>query len=222
MIPLPYDSVITVNNFPQNMEPGHTYTVGLTVQNTGTMDWSSGSGIVLISSSPDGFTFTPASSPIPEGVVIRPGESYTFPVEINVPSTMKRGTYPLSFSLAETIQTKTGPVIIRFGETLTQNVIVGNPVAMIASSVMKGIVKKTTPSPTFVGISTGYAPRQFTTTILSPVVNRTAIIPNTFIVKSPVVTGYSPGIGRDYVNTTVIRNFNAVTALLWIGLLQAD
>lgn len=173
------------------MEPGHTYTVGLTVKNTGTMDWSSGSGIEMISSSSDGFTFNPAKSPIPEGVVIHPGESYTFTVEISVPSTMKSGTYPLRFSLANTIQTKTGPVIIRIGETLAQNVIVGTPVAMIASSVMKGVVKIPTPSPTFTSISTKYAPRPLLTPIPVFVVNRTPInhiskisTPQSFISKT--------------------------------------
>ncbi|MEI6841324.1 MAG: NosD domain-containing protein [Methanomicrobiales archaeon] len=192
-IPLPYDSGITANDFPQNMEPGHTYSVGLTVTNTGTMDWSSKSGIELVSSSPDGFTFNPAKSPIPEGVVIHPGESYTFPVDISVPSTMKGGSHPLLFSLANIIQTKTKPVIIRFGETLKQNVIVGNPVAMIASSVMKGVVKMPTSSPTVVGISTGYIPRPLLIPTPVFVVNRTPItrltetsITHTFISKTSV------------------------------------
>jgi hypothetical protein len=42
------------------------------------------------------------------------------------------------------------------------------------------------------------------------------------------MAGYSPGISRDVVkqynpvNAMVIRNFNAVTGLLWIGLLQIE
>lgn len=158
---------------------------------------------------PHGFTFNPEKYPISEGVVLHPCESYTFPIEISVPSTMKSGNKKICFSIADTILTKTGQVIIRFGETLAKNVIVVTPIAPVVSSVMKGVVKIPAPSTTFTSISTGYDPRQFTTTIPSPMVNRTAILAYTFIANPPAMTDYLPGISGDIVNTKVIRNSNA-------------
>ena len=107
------------------MESCHSYTVGMTVKNTGTMNWTSANGVVLISSSSNGFTFDPSRCPIPPGVVVQPGESYTFPVTINVPCPMKDGTYQLRFRMAYTVQTKSGPVEVSFGDTLTDSVTVG-------------------------------------------------------------------------------------------------
>ena len=208
-VTLPYDSTFTGNTIPANMEPGHTYTVGVTVQNMGTTNWSSKNGVMLLSSSSNGFMFYPVRCTIPEGVVVHTGESYTFTVTITVPSSMRSGTYPLRFKLFYTLQTKTGPVEIPFGDALTYNEVVGTPVATVASSVMKGGVKIPTPSPTAGGILSGYAPRQFTTTNPDTVVNRSAIVPGTFIAKPQVMTIYSPGISTDYVNRTVTQNFNA-------------
>ena len=81
-VTLPYDASFTANNIPENMQSCHSYPVLLTLKNTGTRNWSSTNGVVLVSSSPDGFTFDPSRYPIPVGVVIRPGGSYTFPVTI--------------------------------------------------------------------------------------------------------------------------------------------
>jgi hypothetical protein len=201
------------------MQSCHSYPVLLTVKNTGTLNWSSKNGVVLIAASSNGFTFDPSKYPVPEGVVVHPGESYTFPVTINVPCPMQNGTYLLRFMLAYTIKTKTGPVEIRFGDKLTDNVIVGTPVETVGSSEVKMGVKAFAPATTVSGISTGFAPRQYTTTFSSPVVNRSAITP---------LSGSHVGTGRDLlkqytpVNARVIRNFNAVTGLLWIGLIQAE
>ena len=41
------------------MEPSHAYTVGLTVQNPGIINWSSKNGIILRFSSANGFMFDP-------------------------------------------------------------------------------------------------------------------------------------------------------------------
>ncbi len=90
---LPYDASFTGNTLPGTMQSCHSYTVSLTVKNTGTVNWSSVNGVVLVSSSTNGFTFDPSRYRIPEGVVVHPGDSYTFPVTINVPCPMSNGTY---------------------------------------------------------------------------------------------------------------------------------
>ncbi len=198
---LPYDATFTGNTIPGTMESCHSYTVGLTVKNTGTLNWSSANGVVLISSSSNGFTFDPSRYPIPAGVVVQPGDSYTFPVTITVPCPMKDGTYQLRFRMAYTVQTKSGPVEVSFGDTLTDSVTVG------AAGVKMGL-KTLTPASTI--SSTSPAPRQFTTTIPGPVVKSQTIIP---------VSSTAPRYISNSVNTPisgmVVRNFDTVTGLLW-------
>ena len=197
-VTLPYDSTFTGNNIPGTMQSCHSYTVGLTVKNTGHMNWSSANGVVLIPSSSNGFTFDPSRCPIPDGVVVHPGDTYTFPVKINVPCPMKNGTYQLRFRMAYTVQTKSGPVEVSFGEVLADSVNVG--ATPVASSGIKVGVKSITPSNTITG-----TPGRFTT-----------IVPGSAI-KSPAITqssGYYSGYSGNTGNTTVIRNFYPVTGLL--------
>ena len=93
---------------------------------------------------------------------------------------------------------KTGPngVEIPFGDVLTDNVYVGTPVATVGSSGVKMGVKAFAPATTISGISTGYVPRQYTTTIPGALVNRSATVTHTFISKPPVVAEYRPGISH--------------------------
>ena len=150
--------------------------------------------------------------------MVHPGDSYTFPVTINVPCPMNTGTYKLNFRL---LYTAPNGVEIPFGDVLTDNVNVGS--TTVGLSGVKTGVKAFAPATTISGIPTGYVPRQYTTTIPGALVNRSASVtgPST-------VAGYSPGTGRDFVkqynpvNAMVIRNFNAGTGLLWIGLLQDE
>ena len=179
------------------MESCHSYTVGVTVKNTGTLNWSSANGVVLISSSSNGFTFDPSRCPIPPGVVVQPGQSYTFPVKITVPCPMKDGTYQLRFKMAHTVQTKSGPVEVSFGDSLTDSVTVG---ASSKSGVKLG-VKSFAPTTTIPGSS-----GRFTTSIPTIADNSPA---------TTITPGYYAGISRNILNGTVARNFLPVTGLLW-------
>ena len=179
------------------MQSCDSYTVGVTVKNTGTMNWSSANGVMLIASSSDGFTFDPSKCPIPPGVVVHPGESYTFPVKITVPCPMKDGTYQLRFRMAYTLQTKSGPVEIMFGDSLTDSVTVGDS----SKSGVKMGVKSLGPTTT-IPVSSG----RFTTSIT----NMADIRPATTIAP-----GYYAGISRNVLNGTAARNFLPVTGLLW-------
>ncbi len=200
---LPFDASFTGNNIPQNMESCHSYSVGVTVKNTGTMNWSSANGVVLVSTSSNGFTFDPSRCPIPPGVVVQPGQSYTFPVTITVPCPMKDGTYQLRFKMAYTVQTKSGPVEIPFGDSLAESVTVGTSSTTGVKSGMKAITQSSTIS----GSSTGSVSRQFTT-----------VIPNTEVSSLTPAHGYLAGSRTNTVTTTVFRNFNAITGLLWYSL----
>ena len=86
----------------------HSYQVHIKVQNTGTVNWNSTNGVFLSPSSADGFTFEPPKYWLPEGVIVRPGDSYTFPFTINVPCPMRMVTYNLSFVMMYTETSKTG------------------------------------------------------------------------------------------------------------------
>ena len=88
---------------------------------------------------------------IPPGVVVQPGQSYTFPVKINVPCPMKDGTYQLRFRMAYTVQTKSGPVEVSFGDSLTDSVTVG---ASSTSGVKMG-VKAFAPTMRFRAVQAG-------------------------------------------------------------------
>jgi hypothetical protein len=107
---------------------------------------------------------------------------------------MKDGTYQLRFRMAYIVQTKSGPVEVPFGDTLTYSVTVGS------SGVKMGVKAFTSPS-TIPGSSA-----RFTTSIP----NITDIRPATTIAP-----GYYAGISRSTLNGTVARNFLPLTGLLW-------
>jgi hypothetical protein len=140
-------------------------------------------------------TFEPSRCPIPPGVVVHPGDSYTFPVTITVPCPMKDGTYQLRFRMAYTLQTKSGPVEITFGDTLTDSVTVG------ATTVGSSGVKALTPASMITGSS-----GRFTKSIHGTVVESTA---------TPIESGYYAGISRSTLNGVISRNFLPVTGLFW-------
>ena len=122
---LPYNSEFTGNTVPSSVQPCHSYDVTVTVKNTGTLNWTSANMVNLVPSSVDGITFTPNPVPIPDGVVIQPGQEWTFPLTINIPCSMMSDYSKLRFKLAYTMQTKSGPVIVPFGDTLSVSVDVG-------------------------------------------------------------------------------------------------
>ena len=118
-----YDSMVTGNTVPSTMTSCGSYdNVSVTFENTGTIPWSSANHVTCVARSTDGFTIDPSLSPIPDGVVVNPGQSYTFPFRINVPCPMKNGTYATSFGLEYTLNATDGPRQIPFGAVLSDNV----------------------------------------------------------------------------------------------------
>ena len=97
---------------------------------------------------------------------------------------MKSGTYQLRFRMAYTVQTKSGPVEVSFGDTLADSVTVGT--TTVASSGVKMGVKTFTPASTITGVSTSPAQGRFTT-----------IIPGTGV-SSPAITTVPRYLCRDY------------------------
>jgi hypothetical protein len=99
--------------------------------------------------------------------------------------------------MAYTLQTKSGPVEITFGDSLAENVTVGTS----PSSGVKSGLKSFAPTRTITGSS-----GRFTTSIpdIADISPATTVAP-----------GYYPGISRNILNGTVARNFLPVTGLLW-------
>ena len=119
---LPYDSQFTGNTIPTTVQACHSYDVTISVKNTGTLNWTSANDVFLLPSSADGIMFDPARVHLPDGVVIQPGQTWTLPVKITIPCSLKNGTCTLRFKLDYTVQTKNGPVTVPFGDTLTVNI----------------------------------------------------------------------------------------------------
>jgi hypothetical protein len=143
---------------------------------------------MLVSTSQDGFSFNPSPCPIPMGVVVAPGGTYTFPVVITVPNLMQNGTYQLRFSLANTLQTRTGPVTIPFGEPMTFNVNVGTLTTTGQKMGMKAFTLSSTPSAS--------SPRQFTTvkpTVKQNKLANATVIRNFNVITRPTVGKFPPG-----------------------------
>ncbi len=124
----------------------HSYQVNVRVENTGTVNWTSKNGVFLSPSSADGFTFVPPKYWLPENVVVKPGQSYTFPFTINVPCPMKNGTYNLSFVMMYTVTSESGATVhVPFGERYQYTVTVATPASSVASSGVSKFIKSGTP-----------------------------------------------------------------------------
>jgi len=231
---LPYDSVFVSNDIPKNMQPCSSYNVKLTVKNTGTRNWSTQNGVFLLALSHDGFTFDPTRNPIPEGVVVKPGGSYTFPLTINVPCPMKNGTYKLNFRLLYTLPNGDE---IPFGQVLNANVSIANPTANVASSGQKGLVKSplsgtiTASNPTtfstrdYPETGTTGTGRQFINTIpQKPVISQVSLYPATMmqpdVQKKPSLLAQAVTSSQLQANKTLSSRFPLISTLMWVGILQ--
>jgi hypothetical protein len=112
------DAAITGNDIPTTMVAGQSYTVHVTVQNTGTTTWTASSSYKLggVDNS-DPFV---AGDPYPRGLLdagdsIAPGQSKTFTFTMSAPS--KAGTYVTDWRMVR-------EYVAWFGQTLTVTVTV--------------------------------------------------------------------------------------------------
>jgi hypothetical protein len=102
--------------------------------------------VFLQPSSGDGFTFESPKYWHPEGVVVKPGQSYTFPLTVIVLCPMKNGTYNLSFVMEYTATSPSGATAnVPFGERYQYTVTVATPSTTVASSGLSKFIKTGTP-----------------------------------------------------------------------------
>lgn len=132
-----WDSAFSGDTFPAAASSCGSYDTSVTVKNTGSTGWSSTDGVLLQASSPDGLTISPSKIPVPEGVVIAPDESWTFPVTVQVPCSLNSGSGRITFRMA---REAVGGVDMPFGETFTKVITVSPQTARSAEAVSGGKV----------------------------------------------------------------------------------
>ncbi len=191
---LPYDSRFIGNDIPKTMQSCHSYEVNIRVENTGTVNWTSKNGVFLLPSSADGFTFEPPEYLLPEGVIVKPGQSFTFPFTINVPCPMKNGTYNLSFVMVHTVTSKTGETnLVPFGERFQYTVTVATPTSGVASAGTTRLLKSAAPKAIIPQNLGGINNQGYLTTVPTVADRQYATQIPVTPVKSPVLSAYLQG-----------------------------
>lgn len=136
----PNNASILSNNFPAAMTPGSTFNAQVAVKNIGTTTWTIGAGYKLggIGNS-DPFVST-ARVPLPSGVSVAPGATYTFNFVLTAPAT--NGSYVSDWRMIrEGVQW--------FGGSFSKTIVVGvapPPTAFSLSSPANGAIVTTTPT----------------------------------------------------------------------------
>jgi hypothetical protein len=133
------DAEVTTD-MPSEMCKGDTYTFNITAKNTGTNTWTSASNIYLTKSG----TFPmPTTFLLPNGVSVKPNESYTWNVTVVAPDT---GTYTAVYQMKQTGQGYFGNVsnnnitVIEFNVTANIERIL-SPHDPIFKEGEKGVIK---------------------------------------------------------------------------------
>ncbi|WP_019909759.1 NBR1-Ig-like domain-containing protein [Paenibacillus sp. HW567] len=109
------------HTIPSIMEAGKTYDVSITVRNTGNTSWyedSTSVGKYRLGGVGDSDPFTIHRIFLPSGVIVSPGEKYTFKFQMKAPSAA--GVYISDWSMLQ-------EAVTWFGEVLTQTVTVVDP-----------------------------------------------------------------------------------------------
>ncbi|MHC4841942.1 MAG: NBR1-Ig-like domain-containing protein, partial [Planctomycetota bacterium] len=96
-----YAQMISISA-PSNMETGQQYTVEVTVRNMGSTTWTSAGNKPwrLGSEGPrDNKTWGISRANLPQGVEVRPKETYTFSITLNAPA--KAGSYSMQWRMVQ-------------------------------------------------------------------------------------------------------------------------
>ncbi|MNB80315.1 hypothetical protein D3C75_270740 [compost metagenome] len=112
------DASIVSHTIPTVMETGKTYNVSIKVKNTGNTSWyedSTSVGKYRLGGVGDSDPFTATRVLLPSGVIVKPGEEYTFKFEMKAPSTA--GIYITDWRMLQ-------EWVTWFGEVLNQTVTV--------------------------------------------------------------------------------------------------
>jgi len=92
-----YDSSYVSDTFPGTMQAGQASTVNITLENTGGYGWSLANNTCL-KGSMDASGFGATSFGLPSGIVVQPGEEYTWSMTLTAPSAT--GSYGLNYQMS--------------------------------------------------------------------------------------------------------------------------
>jgi len=112
------DSQIISNTIPSTMSHGQSYSVSVTLRNTGTTAWSEGSNIRLGAvgeGAGDAAKFTSTRIFLPEGTKVAPGGTYTFAYTLKAPAST--GTYNPQYQMVR-------DGVAWYGDTVSKSVTV--------------------------------------------------------------------------------------------------
>jgi hypothetical protein len=111
------DAAVAVTRLPSRLECGRAFRASVTVLNTGGRSWTSADALAAVGGA-DAFTET-VRVPIPDGVVVEPGQSHTFRFRLTAPE--------IPLPSARTAWRMVGADGVGFGETASQAVPVACP-----------------------------------------------------------------------------------------------
>jgi RHS repeat-associated protein len=105
-------------NVPALMTPGQTYSVSVTMQNTGTTSWSSGSGYKLGTQNPQDNTLWTGSTRVALPGSVAPGQNVTFTFNVTAPSTpgMYNFQWKMLQELVEWFGAQSANVLVAVGD----------------------------------------------------------------------------------------------------------
>ena len=203
------------------MNPCESRDVTITFQNNGTVAWTHEKGVVLIPKSNCGISIIPQHVELERGIVVYPGDFYTFNFTITAPCT----NIPCNMTSRISRYATSKSSGIPFGDISSELVVVSDQ----QKQVVKVLPLNTTKDRSSFTMSKEYTrnttfpvySEQRFVTLPAPAVNTSAVAPYEYISKPSTKVGYSTVFGRDLVkqynpvNSSVIRNFNILTSLLW-------
>lgn len=112
------DAAMVANTIPSVMEAGQSYDVTITVRNKGNTTWSENETAYRLGAVDDNDPFALGRYLFPSGVIVRPGETYTFAFKMTAPAV--QGTYVSDWSMLQ-------ENVSWFGEVLSQKITVFDP-----------------------------------------------------------------------------------------------
>lgn len=116
----PFDAILINETIPDSMVPGHSYTVSVTMRNTGYSSWSSADPVVLAPTNDpvnDAKLLNNTVLTISPGVIVKTGSDYTWHIILHAPGW--NGNCTVQY------QMKAGNDTF-FGNDVSQNIVVGN------------------------------------------------------------------------------------------------
>ena len=151
----PYSGILTSSEVPGYAQPGQSTQISFTYQNKSEFGWSAYDkvGLLVHLKDANGNVVETITIPVPEGVTIEPGQSYTFTKDIPIPST------PGTYILTATLEHMGGNTPLTFGQQFQQTINVetgGKTMNSFHKPTMISTLIRLTPTPVSLYYPTQY------------------------------------------------------------------